>query len=721
MNFSLAPGSLLWIVPVALFAVALAVWAYRFALPPLAPSLKRLLVVLRGVSLVLLALLLARPLLSLAERGGASEVVVLEDRSLSMTLASEEKGKSREQVASRAAADVARRLGGRFRVRRWVFANQTFEATTDSARKLDRAGTALGDAIAAAGELPDLAGVVVVTDGVANRGRDPVQAARELGRPVSAIVVGEAGGWDASVEEVATNPTARVGQPTPMQVRLRHTGDRSRRAKLVVSDGQQVLAQRDVVLAAGGAETIEDLDLVPRRVGLATYRVSVEAGPGEITEANNRRAAVQSVLPDRQRALILSSGPNWDWTWLKRVVEADSSWAVEFAFVRAGRAEALPGRRGGTPSLDGLSRYAAIVAQGVSAADAAGALGSRLGDYARAGGGLALWGADGAGGPSLVALRDTPLGRGLGLALAPGSVAQELEPELPAGEPQEIVRIDDDPETARRLFAGYPPLTGVAPLAERPGDQVLVQGAGVRVPLLLLRRVGRGRVLLVNGSGLWRWAFSGGDAQGKARYQRLWAAALRTLAQPTQSEPLRVSTERPLFAQGEPVPVSASLQDSRFRPVDGAAVEARLEHIGEVEAGSRSSALPAPIRLLGQGAGTYSGRWPPLAPGRYRVEAVARSAGRTLSARSEFVVDAWSPEYQTVDADRRTLERMAQASGGSAATAGQAGDLVRRLASRAASVGRTSEHRLWENSALYVVLLGLLSSEWLLRRRRGLP
>ncbi len=187
MNFSLAPGSLVWLVPALAAAVALAVWAYRFALPPLGPGTRRSLTVLRALGLVLLAALLARPLLSLAGRGGPAVVVVLEDRSLSMTLPSGEPGRTRAQVAERAAAELRRRLVGRFKVQRWQFAASAAPAAGDSAGQLDRASTALGDAIAAAGELPSLAAVVVVTDGVANRGRDPVQAARELGRTVSAV------------------------------------------------------------------------------------------------------------------------------------------------------------------------------------------------------------------------------------------------------------------------------------------------------------------------------------------------------------------------------------------------------------------------------------------------------------------------------------------------------------------------------------------------------
>ena len=726
MHLSLAAGSPLWTVPLVLAAAALALWAYRFALPPLAPGARRLLFLLRALPLAALVFLFARPILSLSEPGGGREIVVLEDRSLSMDLPSANPHRTRAELAHRAAADVARRLSGRYRVRRYVFASEARPAESDSAGRLDRASTALGDAIASLSGRDGLAGVVVVSDGAANRGRDPVQAARELGRPVSAVTVEGPRGWNASLEEVAVNPTARAGLATPIAIRLRHTGTGSRRAHLVVSEGAQVLAQRDVALPPGGEEIVEEMAIVPRRPGLAFYRVRLDAGPGETVDADNRRAAVQTVTPDRQRVLVLVPGPNWDWTWLKRSLDADSSWAAEHALARPGGWAALPTlpARAVPPAGAALGRYTVVIAQGLSSAEAGGPLGASLAEYVRGGGGLVLWSGEGAGGWALAALRGSALARAVGLEV--NSSSGEATPDPPAGKLSDLVRVEEDPELVRRFFAGAPPLTGVSPVATRPGDQVALTGGGGPVPLLLLRRVGRGRVLLVNGSGLWRWGFSGADAATATRYERLWGNALRLLSEPTQSEPLRVATERPLLSRGEPVQVSASLQDSRFQPVDGAQVQATLEREADlpdaVQGRTRATPLPGAIRLTSQGGGSYAGRWDSLEPGRYRLRATSAGPGaQRFTAASEFMVDDWSPEYLAAESDSETLDRLAQASGGAVGTSEHASDLAAKISSRVRVGGKRREHRLWESPLFYLVSLGLLSGEWFLRRKRGLP
>src|SRR5262245_32572459 len=86
LSLHLAPNAPWWILSIAtVLFVALALWAYRIAIPPLPALARRLLPALRGVALVLLVWLLAQPVLE-RTRAGASRVAVLLDRSRSMDL-----------------------------------------------------------------------------------------------------------------------------------------------------------------------------------------------------------------------------------------------------------------------------------------------------------------------------------------------------------------------------------------------------------------------------------------------------------------------------------------------------------------------------------------------------------------------------------------------------------------------------------------------------------
>ena len=722
MSFFLAGGSAWWLVPAALGAIALGIWAYRFAVPVVAPGLRRGLGALRVAALVLLLVLLARPLLSLAQRGDARTIVVLEDVSLSMELPGDAE-RSRSEQAKALVEEITRRTRGRAEVQHWRFAGEA-RPSSDTSRTVEPAATNLGGALRDLSQVPDLVAVTVLSDGAVTRGPDPVQAGRALGRPVSAVLLGAAPAWDAAVEEVAVSPLARLGEETHLEVRLTHTGDAVRKARLEVSDGATVLVTRDVSLAARGEESVERVSFVPRRLGLLHYRVRVDAGQEEPLLQNNVRAAVQRVLPDRQRVLVLASALQWDWTWMQRALDADSAYAVEYALASArgfGSPAGLAGLRRPV-EVAPLDRYAVVVVQGLAPNRMPSGFEARLAEYVRGGGSLLLWGGPGPASSSLGEWLGSALGQAIALGEARERLPAEVAPALPAaGAVDEVVRLDDDEEQNRRIFSSLPPVSRVFPMADRPGDRVLLEGAGGRARIMVIRRIGRGQVFLMNGAGLWRWGISSLDPDAPARYRRFWAQALRLLSEPLQTEPLRIAAERPLLSRGEPVRVSASLQDSRFQPVPGAQVTARIERRESMEADGPAIPVQHDVTLVDLGDGSYSGVLEPLPPGRYRIDAQARSPQGAHRANAEFVVDTWTPEALAVLPDRPTLQGLAAATGGVLADADNADEIQAGLDAAISRPVRWHERRLWEEPLLYVALLGLLGSEWWFRRRRGLP
>src|SRR5690348_7034839 len=175
-GMTLAPHALAWLVPGSLVLAVLAVWAYRRIAPSLKPSSRTLLTGLRAAVLVLVAFLIARPLLSLAgDAAGKGVVVVLTDVSRSMDLPADSTGGSKARTRADEAKDetkrVVRALSGRYKVVERAFAGALLPAAqTDSV--LDKAvpgareRTAIGDAIPGSlAGVENARGVVVISDG----------------------------------------------------------------------------------------------------------------------------------------------------------------------------------------------------------------------------------------------------------------------------------------------------------------------------------------------------------------------------------------------------------------------------------------------------------------------------------------------------------------------------------------------------------------------------
>jgi hypothetical protein len=244
------------------------------------------------------------------------------------------------------------------------------------------------------------------------------------------------------------------------------------------------------------------------------------------------------------------------------------------------------------------------------------------------------------------------------------------------------------------------------------GDRVLVGSAKGGAPLLFSRHVGRGPVLFVNGTGIWRWSLAPEDDQGDARSRALWRRVVRWLAEPVQAEPLRVRPDRWLSASGEPVKLLATLQDERLSPVSGAEVTGEL---ADME-GHR-----VPVTFRAGGAGSYEATIEDLPPGRWRVAAEAERGGRSLGrASTELAIDRWSLEEAQTSPDSATMAQLARVTGGRAASGGSIAHWAASLPTRELARGRRETRRLWESPWLFAAIVGALSLEWGWRRRRGL-
>jgi hypothetical protein len=719
LSLHLAPNApWVWLVLLSVVFVVLGAWAYRIAVPPLPRWARRLLPALRAVALVLLVWLLGQPVLDRAA-GGRPRVVVLVDRSASMDLPVTPLGEPRSRAATRAAAALQQAWRSRAGVEVLRF-DSRLEADTARSATSGRGATALGDALAALAASPAGQGagaVIVVSDGAVNAGEDPVAAARALGVPVHALLVGRGGFADRVVSEIESPDVARVGRPTTVEVRLTSTEERGVPMTVRLSGEGRELGRATVIAPGGGAEATAEFHVVPTRPGLAIWTAQVDSLPGELTTANNARQIAVEVSPGQLGVLIVSGGLNWDLTFMRRALRGDSSLAVTtFSRERSGWRSDLPsasatgrGPRAATPTAASLRGQAVVALDAILPPEVGADFDRALAEFVRSGGGLLLLGGPA---PGIARFRAGVLGPELAVFLDPALAGRGGSPE-PALEARDLLAWDEDAARGERAWRAAAPLSDLAPVRPGAGDRVIIGSAGGGPPLLFARHSGRGQALLVNGTGLWRWSLSGVDELTAERGRTLWRRLFHWLAEPAQAEPLRVRPERWLAAGGEPVRLFATLQDSAFRPLPGAEVT------GEVQDGTGRT---RPVRFEARAAGSYEAVLEDLPPGRYRLGARALRGGREVGrAGTEFAVDRWSLEVARALPDSAALAAVASATGGRIADARQVERWARSLPARALSRGRLESLRLWESPWVFALVVGLLSVEWFWRRRRGLP
>ena len=710
----------------AVAVVAYAVYVYRTTEAPLGGGTRALLSTLRALLLLLVIAVLCRPVLSLAVPSGADRgVAILYDVSRSLGLPGVDPADTRAAERDRARAGLVTELGGRFPLIEIPFAERVgipVEPTVplgDPSGEATALADALAGAVAAAGVRPGA--VVLVTDGTQTSGPDPVPAARRLGGPVSAVALGANRPVDdLTLVRVRANRDAFVGERTPLEAVLRLQGLPASEVevRLVdVTDGEEELARETVALEPGGAERRVGLSFEPTRVGLRFLEVRVSGVDGEATRANDRRLFAVDVREDKTGVLLLSGSLTWEHSFLRRALDADSTLAVTGGIWNDGRFRgARPGER--IPALDaaGLREVKVLILDHVEPRQLPGGAVSAIAAYVRAGGGLVMIAGSG---NSLGPWAGTPLAELFPVTLVGGGARGEVLPRL-STEASHHALFDPTVPGAPGLdaWSDLPPVLPAAGVGAARGHAVVLLTAAAAeggIPLLTWGAAGQGSVLLFAGEGLWRWGFLGVTHRPAGNVMPgWWRRTVQWMSRPDVDARLEVHPVEAVVPRGRPVAFVARTLDETYRPLDGVPVDLELRSDPD------SGGAPVTLRLTGED-GFLRGQLPPLPPGRYRYVAEAVLPGDGPGrVEGRLAVDSLGVELERLETDHELLRRLAEATGGGVWSPDSLVGMGEAIRVAALAESERRQIDLWNHPAVFALFVLLGSSEWLLRRRRGL-
>jgi hypothetical protein len=501
---------------------------------------------------------IANPLVVVEERRGLPDIgVVVVDESKSQGI-----GDRRTQT-EQALARLRERAGGLDGLElRVVRAGAGGGIDADGTRLLAAAERALADVPRAR-----LGGVVMITDGQVHDAPDAGSIAREAWpAPVHVLLTGARNERDRRLVVEQAPTYAIVGKPQQLTLRIDDgAGATGGTARVDLRrDGGEPQTLR---LQIGVPQTI---DFVLERAGTSLFEIAVEPGPNELTLDNNRAVAAVSGVRDRLRVLLVTGEPHaGERTWRALLKSDPAVDLIHFTILRPPEAQdftpvnelsliAFPIRELFEVKLNEFDliifdryRRRDVLAQVYL---------DNIARWVRNGGALLL-----AVGPNLGqsnSLFNSPIG--------------QIMPGVPTG------RVIEQPfkpaltETGRRhpVTADLPGADGAGGTpawgrwfrnvdAEQRRGQTLMAGADNR-PLLLLDRVGEGRVAQLQSDHIWLWA-RGYDGGGPH------AELLRRIAHWLMKEPELEENDLKVAIKGGRIEITR-----RSLEADGQAIEMTL-------------------------------------------------------------------------------------------------------------------------------------------------
>jgi hypothetical protein len=689
-------------------ATILAYILYRRTSPTLPLRSRVILGILRWAAALMILLLVTDPVVRLMRIEHRKPVIaVMLDTSRSM--AYPESAMKMEHMNSALSTSALEILDKKADVHIFSFSDRTVEIPAADIPGLEARGSRTDLVGGITDVLQSLDGkpsaFIVFSDGGVNFGDDAVHYAGSTRIPIHSVSLAPADPTpDISVDRVEASDLAYANSDFPVWINIsgRHGGDIE--TELTLSDSTGTILTQSVSVSGAGATNRLKFSVDAGDVGIHRFRVDVAPFEGESVLANNSATFTLKVVKGKVRVCLVAPHPSWDFAFARRCLEGAPN--VDVSVVFTAGATVRPRLDGAVehlgrvlPELDVL-----VVLKGAD-------LNSQIEDirgFVSRGGGVLLLSA-GSGDETLAELSPFTF------SAAPRSEAVLYSPVVTdGGRDHEIMALEGD--GAGGVWTSLPPVPiDTRTAGVRDESAVLLAGRNQResLPLLAAMRFGTGRVVGLSAYDLWRWDFvPKGFGVESSVFSGLLLNSVGWLTRREEMRHLSLSTSKSTYAWGEPVDIFARVTDDNLKPLAGALVECEISD-------PVSGELVRSHSLSDRGGGSHSVRADLLGPGRYLVQATAHLAGDALAEEAlEFIIDEKGLEDLNFDGDNRLLEAISSASGG----------MAHRIEDTAAMLGGINPGTVVHRShnefsfklslASFVLLVGILGIEWLIRKRK---
>jgi hypothetical protein len=213
--------------------------------------------------------------------------------------------------------------------------------------------------------------------------------------------------------------------------------------------------------------------------------------------------------------------------------------------------------------------------------------------------------------------------------------------------------------------------------------------------------------------GTWRWQMS--EALGDPSHDLFWQQLLRWLVAESPGPVTAAMPQRLLMDEGR-VEFTVQVRDHEFQPAADAHVAAHI--VGPEGADALVEMTPSEDTL-----GLYRAELTAEKPGAYLAEITAESSGTAPQPLGSDVLtfqraDGIAENFHT-EQNRHLLEQLAAETGGRYWKLSELRDLPRDISYSEAGISVRSTKELWDMPIIFLLLLGLPVTEWLLRRKWG--
>jgi len=659
----------------------------------LSQKLKYVLAVVRIIAVTLIAWMLFAPLLKTLNYS-LEKPLILIGQDNSASVAQVKPANFNVSAYQKDLEQLAERLSDRYEVKIYHFGDAVKEGFNFNNQAKQTDASMFFQRIREEYANRNIGAIVMSTDGIFNRGGNPLYGLNQINAPIYTIALGDTiAKRDVLISNINYNNIVYLDDDFTIEVQVQAFESNGEQTVLSVTQNNAKILQQGIPINSNSFIKTIPLKLHAGKIGIQKYTVQLSNLPNEITTKNNTQSFYIEVIDGRQKVLIAAAGPHPDLSVLREGISLNKHYEAKLAIGDELNAS--------EPSkFDLILLYQLPDAQNFSASFL-----QKLKNTRRP-----LWYIIGAQ-TNISAFNQ--IQNEVNLSASNGSV-QEIYPDFASSFSSFNIS-----EEAQKQFTQFDPLLSPFGRLSVSANAIPIfyQRIGkvrTQQPLLFFTNENGRKTGYLMGEGLWRWKLS--EAENNVQpsaLNDLISKTVQFLSVKEDKRRFKVFTSKSAFEENEAIQFNATLYNESYQPVNEPEVNLQVKN----ENGKVFNFV------FSKTENAYQLNAGDMAAGNYTYEANTAFGAQKFSAKGSFYINATISEFQQTTANHQLLNTMSAQSGGKMffpnRISALADEILKNENIKTIRYEDRKYNELINIKALFFLILLLLSIEWFLRKRNG--
>lgn len=576
--------------------------------------------------------------------------------------------------------------------------------------------------------------VIIFSDGADNEGLEgiPEIFSRDIDFKINTVFASDDGNLsDLWIDNIKSTDVAFIKYPFHIEVTVGSNGFGSMSVPLTLKEGERVISIKDVLIDGNSGQGIVDFLVTANSLGRKVYTVSMPRVEGDLIQENNQLSFVFDVIINKIRVLHISGSPSWDVRFLRKALKRNPNVdlvsffilreATDLVFASQDDLSLIPFPANEIFGKE-LDSFDVVIFQNFDFRPY-GIFGTQLENLknyvVRDGGAFLVIGGDKSfnsidyESSAIADILPVKLGHSSGGDNSSFDNREFLTALTEIGIGHPILRIIPDEYDNEKNWMQLPGLEGLNSVRGLKSGAIPLLTTQGGDPLLVIEQLNAGKVATFLSDSSWKWGFTGAsEGNVSAYYARFWNRLLLWLVDDPELREIRLKTDKSSYTVGETPQIDVLTTKDRQ---EDDAIKATIVTPDGREVG---------LDIKSESSDTLNFRPQIEENGIYtlkaRIEGKDKSVEKDLIAETVFIVEPPENEIKGPTTNENLLKLLAEKTGGEFITLSDDPERLRIKSSPIRKITGYRTEELWDKYWVFILLVFLLSSEWILRRKWGL-